>query len=70
MRQKVRCCSAHLCGHSAPGGRCACLHTVTFGQNDIPAPAFAVNAVVYSTALTTHIIAISRARPVIVAEGI
>ena len=46
---------------------------VTFGQSDIQAPAFPVNAVVYATALTAHVIAVSRARhvePVILAEEI
>ncbi len=34
---------------------------VALGENDIQAPAYAVNAVVYSTALTTHISAMSQA---------
>ena len=41
--------------------------------SDIQAPAFPVNAMVCSTALSTHIVAMSQARhvkPVILAEGI
>ena len=46
---------------------------VAFGLNHIQAIAFPVIAVVYNTALTTHIIAMSRTRrveTVILAEGI
>ena len=80
MRQKARCCSAHLrlLDHWAPDSWYSCLYActpapATFGQNDIQAPAFAVNAVVCSTAFAMNIIAVSRARrvqPVILAEGI
>ena len=71
MHEKARCCGVHLClfGHRAPDGGYKRLHPhtparVTFGQSDIQAPAFPVNAVMYSTALTTHISAMSRARHV------
>ena len=50
--------------HTYPGTGNIC-------QNNIQAPAFAVNAVLYSTALTTHIVAVRPARrvePVILDE--
>ena len=66
MRRRPSQCSAHLCllGHTAPGGRHTCLFTcapapLTFTHNHIEVLAFPVDAVVYSTALTMNIIAIS-----------
>ena len=65
-------------GRSAPHARYTCLYACTrtpvaFRQNHIPTPALAANAVVCSTALTTHIFAMRWARHVervILAEGI
>ena len=80
MGLKAGCCSAHLClfGHSAARGKCTCLRTCTpapvaFARNNIQAPAFPVNAVLYRAALATHIIAMRRERraePLIFANGI
>ena len=44
-----------------------------FGQNHIQMPAFPINAAMYSTPFSTHIVAMSGARhcePAILAEGI
>ena len=68
-RKKALCCSAHVC-LSTPldSKRRVCAFTrmylglVALDQNDIQAPAFLLNAVASSAALTAHISAMSWAR--------
>ena len=56
MRQKACCCSAHLCLLLMRMYR----GLATFDQNDTKVRAFSTNTAACSTALTTHIVAMSR----------